>query len=131
MPLCGFNKKMLEGLVAFHEGLVEHGLIERSKVKGQSTAQTLQRELSDMDRFLAETGNLIDSNVRGLVEGITKYAKAFYHLIDREGIDGYKEVVAKLNELYFQMDDKFYRELEGKSDDMKELVSYLNEVNFK
>ncbi len=128
MPLCGFNQKMLEGLIALHEGLVEHGLVERSRIGGQSVDQTLQRELSDMDRFLGEIDNLTDPEVRELTEALTKYARAFYKLIEREGIDKYKQTIRALNQFYVKMDDKFYKDLEGKSGDMKSLVSYLNEV---
>lgn len=32
MPLCGFNQQMLEGLNAFHEGLVE-SVIENQKIE--------------------------------------------------------------------------------------------------
>lgn len=128
MPLCGFNQKMLEGLIAFHEGLVEHGIVERSRIRGQSVDQTLQRELSDMDRFLGEIDNLTDSKIRELTEALTNYARAFYKLIERDGIDKYKQTVRALNQFYVKMDDKFYKDLEGKSGDMKNLVSYLNEV---
>ncbi len=120
---------MLEGLVAFHEGLVEHGLVERSRIRGQSVDQTLQRELSDMDRFLAETNNLADPEVRELTEALTNYAKAFYKLAGREGIGDYKDTVRKLDEFYVKMDDKFYKELENQPDDMKKLVGYLNQVS--
>jgi len=128
MPLCGFNQKMLEGLIAFHEGLVEHGLVERSRIRGQSVDQTLQRELSDMDKFLGEIDNLTDPQVRELTEALTNYARAFYKLIEREGIDKYKQTIRALNQFYVKMDDKFYKDLEGKSGDMKDLVSYLNEI---
>ena len=128
MPLCGFNQKMLEGLVAFHEGLVEHGLVERSRIRGQSVGETLQRELSDMERFLGETNNLADPQVKELTEALTNYAKAFYKLVDIEGVDKYKQTVRALNDFYVKMDDKFYRDLDGKPEDMKQLVSYLNEV---
>ena len=33
MPLCGFNQKMLEGMEAFHEGLVEFVINEKEKQK--------------------------------------------------------------------------------------------------
>jgi hypothetical protein len=128
MPLCGFNQKMLEGLVAFNEGLVEHGIVERSRIRGQSTDETLQRELSDMNRFLGETNNLADPQVRDLTEALTNYAKAVYKIIARQGIDNYKQTVKALNEFYVKMDDKFYRDLEGKPQDMKKLVQYLNKV---
>ncbi|MEK6895300.1 MAG: hypothetical protein AABX48_02160 [Nanoarchaeota archaeon] len=119
---------MLEGLTAFHEGLIEHGLVERSKIRGQSVDQTLQRELSDMERFLGETKNLADPQVRELTETLANYAMAFYKLVNREEIGNYQQTVKKLGEFYFKMDDKFYRDLEGKPDDMKQLVGYLNEV---
>ncbi len=128
MPLCGFNQKMLEGLVAFHEGLIEHGLVERSRIRGQSVEETLQRELSDMERFLDETNNLADPKIRELTEALTNYAKAFYKLVDIEGVDKYKQTVRALNDFYVKIDDKFYRDLEGKPENMKQLVGYLNEV---
>lgn len=129
--MCGFNQKMLEGLVAFHEGLVEYGLIERSRLRSQSVDETLQRELSDMDRFLRETNNLADSEMRELTESLTRYAKAFYKLINREGIKDYQGTVIALNQFYAKMDDKFYKDLEGKPEDMRELVEFLNETQLK
>ena len=126
MPLCGFNKKMLEGLVAFHEGLVEHGLIDRAELKGQSVEKTLETELSDMERFLGETHRITDPQKRSITEAITNYAKAFYELVGEQGIDDYRQVVQGLNEFYRKMDDKFYSELEGKPDDMKQLAIYLD-----
>jgi hypothetical protein len=126
MPLCGFNQKMLEGLVAFHEGLVENGLIDRAKLKGQSVEKTLETELSDMERFLGETYRINDSQKRAITEAITNYAKAFYELAGEQGINDYRQVVQGLNEFYRKMDDKFYSELEGKPDDMKLLATYLD-----
>lgn len=126
MPMCGFNQKMLEGLVAFHEGLVEHGLIARARKKNQSVEQTIQNELGDMRRFLGETHKIADPQVREMVESITTYAKAFYQLLGTKGINKYMGVIQGLSEFYRKMDNKFYSELEGKEDDMKKLVEYLN-----
>ena len=33
-----------------------------------------------------------------------------------------------LNKFFWEMDNKYYTELEGKSDDMKKLVEYLNKI---
>jgi len=126
MPLCGFNQKMLEGLVAFHEGLVEHGLIDRAEKKGQSVEQTLKAELSDVERFLVETYRIDDPQKKAITEAITNYAKAFYQIIETQGVDDYKQIVKGLNEFYRKMDNKFYSELEGKKDDMQQLAEYLN-----
>ena len=51
MPLCGFNQKMLEGRGNFNEGLVEHGILDRSEKKKQTTEQTINKELEDMSCF--------------------------------------------------------------------------------
>lgn len=128
MPLCGFNKKMLQGLIAFQEGLVEHGLVERARIRGQSVDETLQRELTDMNRFLGETNNLADSDVRELTEALTNYAKAFYKVISRNGVENYEQTIRALNGFYAEMDRKFYGDLEGKPEDMKQLVRHLNEI---
>ncbi len=129
MPLCGFNQKMLDGLRAFNEGLVEHGLIERSKRKQQTIDDTLGAELADMERFLRETPALNDPRVRRIVEGLTTYASAFYGLMPGQNISEYQKIVQGLNDLFEKMDSQYYAELEGKPDDMKQLVQYLNTLN--
>lgn len=126
MPMCGFNQKMLEGLIAFHEGLVEHGLIDRAKKKNQSVEQTLEGELKDMARFLEETHRIEEPQKREVIGALTKYAKAFYQFIGTRRINDYKQIVQELSEFYRKMDDKFYSELEGKGDDMRQLAEYLN-----
>lgn len=126
--MCGFNQKMLEGLAAFHEGLVEHGIIERSKIRGQTTSQTIKREFEDMERFLRETNRIADPEVREMTEAITQYARAFYNLIQSRGIENYQQTIRKLNDFYVEMDRKYYSELEGKTEDMKHLAEHLNEI---
>ena len=126
MPLCGFNQKMLDGLRAFNEGLVEHGLIERSERKQQTIDDTLGAELADMKRFLRETPALSDPKVKKLVEGLTIYAQGVYEVMQGQNVSKYGEVVRTLNGLFDGMDSKYYSELEGKTDDIKQLVQYLN-----
>jgi len=74
MPFCGFNEKMLKGLTALSEGLVEHGLKFRCEKNGETIEQGIKREISDMTRLLAETYRIDDSAKRFLTEGIVKYA---------------------------------------------------------
>ena len=126
MPLCGFNQKMLDGLRAFNEGLVEHGLIERSERKRRTIDDTLSVELKDMQRFLTETHALKDPRVRKIVEGLTRYAQGVYELMQGQDVSKYQELARTLNDLFEGMDSKYYSELEGKPDDMKRLVQYLN-----
>lgn len=129
MALCGFNEKMLEGLTAFHEGLVEHGIIERSKKKNQSLEKTIENELNDMKRFIKEIPKIENPEIREVTDSLTKYANAFYKLIQKTGINNYKDTIKFLNNFYFKMDEKFYNELEGKPDDMKQLALYLNKIS--
>ncbi len=129
MPFCGFNKDMLEGMKLFHRGLIEHGIIERSKRKNQMTEETINKEIGDMERFRKELSVIEDSEIRELIRTLTEYACAFYKLLQREGIEDYEKLIEKIGNLYFKMDDKFYSELEGKPDDMKQLAVYLNEIS--
>ena len=129
MPMCGFNKEMLEGIKLLHTGLIEHGIIERSKKKNQMTGETINKEIEDMGRFQKELSAIEDSEIRELIRTLTEYACAFYKLLQREGIENYEKLIEKINDLYFEMDNKFYSELEGKPDDMKQLAIYLNKIN--
>lgn len=174
------NEKMLKGLKGFHKGLVEHGIILRSKNKNQTFKETIKKELDDMDRFQKEIHRIKDYETRELIRALTEYACAFYKLIQKRGIENYKKTIEFLdklyldldnknnfkenmeikeliealikyitffnklvekksvdnyrktidlvNKFYFEMDDKYYSELEGKPEDMKQLAEYLNKV---
>ena len=129
MPLCGFNEKMLKGLNAFNEGLVEHGLKFRSEKNNETIEQAIKREISDMTRLLSEIHRIDDNAKRILTEGIAKYAMGFYLLMRKNNIEEYKEIIGKISEYFRFMDDKYYSELDGKPDDMKELAELLDEKN--
>ncbi len=129
MPICGFNEKMLKGLMALTEGLVEHGLEYRCEKNGETIDQGIKREISDMTRLLAEIPKIQDSSKRILTEGIVKYAQGFYMLARKTGIEDYKAVIETVLQYFQSMDRKYYGELQGKSDDMEELAKYLNNVN--
>ena len=135
MALCGFNEKMLEGLTAFNEGLVEYGLIERSDKNNETLDQAIKREISDMTRLSLETDKIEDGAKRVLTEGIIKYAMGFYLIMRSKGVENiaknYKQIIGEINEYFNSMDNKFYSELEGKPDDMKQLVQYLDKINLE
>ena len=128
MPICGFNQGMLDGMKGFHKGLVEHGIIDRAKLKNKTANDVIENEIRDMDRFLREARNIKDPEIREVIENLTKYARSFYLLIDKIGLDKSHEIISSLNKIYFEMDRKYYRELEGKKNDMKKLVEHLNKV---
>ncbi len=174
------NEKILKGLRGFHKGLVEHGIIFRSKIKNQTFQETIEKELDDMDRFQKEIHRIKDPEIRDLTMALTEYACAFYKLVEKKGVENYKEVIEFLdkaysnmdkallkeseetreltealmryidcfnklvekkgiskyketidfvNRFYFEMDNKYYSELEGKPDDMRQLAEYLNEIS--
>ncbi len=126
MPVCGFNEKMLKGLAAFNEGLVEHGLVHRSEKNGETVEQGIKREISDMTRLLCEIHRIEDVSKRTLTEGIVRYAMGFYLIMRKNNVEDYKEVIERISEYFRLMDEKYYSELEGRPDDMQELTEFLN-----
>ncbi len=128
MAFCGFNEDMLKGLELFHKGLVEHGIINRSKKKGQSIDETIERELNDMLRFQKEIPRISNLQIRELTQNLTSYACSFYKLLQEKGINNYSQLAENLGNFYFEMDRKFYSDLEGKPDDMKLLAEHLDKV---
>lgn len=127
MPFCGFNEKMLKGLTAFNEGLVEHGLLYRSEKNGESVEQGIKREISDMTRLLSELHRIDDAAKRTITEGIVKYAVGFYLIMRKNDVRDYKAVVEEIGKYFQLMDEKYYSELEGRPDDIKELMEFLDD----
>lgn len=127
MPVCGFTEGMLEGLTAFNKGLVEHGLMYRSEQNGETIEQGIKREISDITRLLVELPRIDDSAKRMMTEGIVKYAMGFYLIMNSKNIQDYQEVIRKINDYFHFMDDKYYSELEGRANDMRDLTKFLND----
>lgn len=128
MPMCGFNQKMLDGVKDFHEGLVDHGITDRAKLKDKTADEIIENEIRDMDAFLREIYNIKDLETREAIENLTKYARSFYLLVRKIGIKKSSKIISSLNKLYFEMDRKYYSELEGKKDAMKKLAEHLNSL---
>ncbi len=126
MAMCGFNQKMLEGLTALSEGLVEHGLKDRSEKNNETIEQGIKREISDMTRLLEELPRIDDSAKRIMTEGIVRYAQGFYLIMRKNNVENYKEVIGKIMDYFFFMDNKYYSELEGKPNDMRDLAKLLD-----
>jgi len=127
MPICGFNEKMLKGLAALTEGLIEHGLVYHCEKNGETIEQGIKREISDMARLIPELNRIGDSAKRILTEGIVKYAQGVYMLARKTGIENYKDNISKIMNYFKSMDSKYYDELEGQPEDMKDLAEFLNE----
>ena len=129
MPICGFNEKMLSGLTAFTEGLAEHGLVYRGQQNGETIPQGINRELSDMSRLIPELHRIDDSPKRIMTQGVVKYAQGFYMHLKKLGIENHKETIGNVINYFKSMDEKYYSELEGQEEDMKNLTKFLNEIN--
>jgi len=117
---------MLEGLTALSEGLVEYGLEHRCEQNGETIEQGIKRELSDMARLIPELYRIDDTAKRILTEGIVRYAQGFYMVMRKTGIENYEETIAGIMDYFKSMDAKYYGELEGQPEDMRNLVAYLN-----
>ena len=104
MPICGFNQKMINGLDGFQTGLVEHGIIKRSKLKGKTHEEIFKRELDDMIRFQKEMHRIEDSELRALTKALTDYARAFYKLVYKNGIKNYQDTIKFLNRFFWEME---------------------------
>ena len=125
---CGFNEKMLKGLNEFNEGLVEHGLLFNSKKNNESIEQAIRREISDMARLLTETHRIDDSAKRLMTEGLVQYVMYFFMLMRKKNIEEYKDIVKNIGEYFKKMDDKYYSDFNGKPEDMRAIVEFLNEI---
>ena len=125
---CGFNDDMFEGLRLFHKGLIEHGILERSKNKKQSLETTIKKELDEMRRFQKKVYLIKDPRIQELTKTLTDYVISFYEFMGERGVNNYRDLIKKINDYFFEMDRKFYSELEGQPDDMRKLAEYLNKI---
>ncbi len=125
---CGFNSKMAESLASFSEELIKYGLEERSKNNKETIEQAIKREISDMTRFLLESKDITDSAKRLMTTGLVNYVIGFYINIISKDVQNSKEIIKKITNYFLEMDKKYYYELEGSLEDMKDLVKFLNEV---
>ena len=110
MPLCGFNKKMIDGLRQFGEGLYEQAE-KRAAEDGVSLRTSFENEVEEMDFFLqilSENSN----RLQGLI-GVTNLAQFLYRNV--QGLEQPKEQFLKGSEkllaFLVKMDDKYYKEL--------------------
>lgn len=132
MPLCGFDKQMLDGLSMFYEGLAE-AVIRKSKANEITMVQAIETEIKEMNEFVDELSGLHDVLARQKLIGITNYAQSFYQEIlkrnehSKRDIRQIMEEIIKETRNFLFMVDKMYEEhFRQKSSPMKELVSWIN-----
>ena len=76
MPICGFNEKMLKGLTALTEGLVEHGLI----IGRKKTYQIELPPLGNRELFLAFLLGFFDGDGKA---GSTRITSSSYKFLNQ------------------------------------------------
>jgi hypothetical protein len=124
---CGFNQKMLETLSGFNQELITYGLVLKSKENKETIEQAIQREISDMSRFLNETHRIKDASKRMMIEGLLNYCIGFYMNMRRNDATDYEAIAKKLGEFFMFMDNLYYSKLHGLPDDMEQLAEALNQ----
>lgn len=128
MALCGFNKTMLEALNSFNKELINFGLVSRTKNNGETINQGIKREISDMTRLLHETHRIDDAGKRMMTEGLVTFVQGFYITTRKNGVEKSEKTIENIGKYFEAMDSKYYGEFEGKPEDMKELIEFLNKI---
>lgn len=132
MPMCGFDKQMLDGLGMFYKGLAE-AVLRKSKESNITVEEAISIELKDMNDFLKELVILSNELNKHKLIGITNYAKAFYlgalKQSKEEGIlikEAMDNQIKETRNFLFEVDKHFYDHLEGKKEKpMTELVKWI------
>lgn len=93
--------------------------------------ENYKRVLDDLDEIyvnLDEKYNSLGKEEKELVEALKNYGVYFNRFLNRNGSEKSQRVIEFLNKFFWEMDNKYYSELEGKPEDMKQLAEYLNGI---
>jgi len=124
---------MIYGLNLLTEGFVEHGLILRSKLQNENIPDRLSAERNDLERFISEAPNIDDPNIRDMVLGVALIARGFYNTLESDDVTKglYPANIKKVCDLIHNIDEQYYGGFQGKSDDMKLIVDWINKYERK
>lgn len=64
MPLCGFDKQMLDGLDSFYRGLAR-AVIRKSKEKNVLVKDAMEHQISETRKFLFDIDNYYYQHLEG------------------------------------------------------------------
>jgi hypothetical protein len=91
MPLCGFNKKMIEGIALYSEGLFD-ATIERGRQNNVDDISAVTTEVHEINLFLKAlkakytTPDDIDKKIAQMIYGIAVFSGALFDsTLDRHG----------------------------------------------
>ena len=132
MPFCGFDKRMLDGLDMFYEGLIR-AVENKSKKRRVSLDKILEEEMNEMHMFSQELNNLNNKISRQSLMGVTYLAQALYKgaadYSKQKNIplsEALKEQKAHLRSLFYKTDEYYETRCRGKPNPMKYLVDEIN-----
>ena len=130
---CGTNTKMVYGLSLLFEGFVEHGLILRGKINNEPIQKRLNTELNDLARFIKQSSDIQDQDIKDIILGIAVIARGFYKNLEEEDIISgrYPIKIKQICDLILGIDNQFYKEYEGKVEDMELIVDWINNSGVK
>lgn len=139
MPLCGFDKKMLDGLEMFYDGLID-AVERKTKLKGIRLEEVVAKEINDMHAFLRELEKLENPNDRQALIGVTNLAQALYIGAANHSQKGVlhpsleltlPDTKARYKKLFEETDRKYEEECKDKANPMSYLVDLINKFKDK
>ncbi len=125
MAMCGFNKKMLDGLKLFGEGLYDQAVKNAAK-NSLSLRESFEWEVQEMDIFIPIVAQKSAAKFQAL-RGIAEYAQSLYK--NAQGLDDpkntYFEALNENLEYFVEVDRVYYDELFPKIGKQKEALEEL------
>lgn len=140
MPFCGFNKKMIGGLIMFLEGIYE-ATVKRGKEAEVTDSEAFENELLDMSIFKTQIDEELLKNVEIqnrfalAVVSIAEFSKTLFEQIAHEAAEGseydnsFKKTVKRLSVILEGLENK-HQELKilyPREKAIKDTVSWLKD----
>jgi uncharacterized protein YaaN involved in tellurite resistance len=122
MPLCGFNKKMIDGIAIFSEGLFE-ATLQRGEENKHDASRAIKNEVTEIELFInrlkRKYGAAVDTpkKMAEMIYGIAVFAGALFESTlaeansDKEVKDAFDRKVKAITE--------FLERVEAKHQDLK------------
>lgn len=135
MPLCGIDDQMLDGLSMFKKGLMEAVIRKSEEYEGKlkfSITHAINEELQEMDEFLEALPGISDECRRQKLEGIIRYAQAFY----QSALKRYKEEGGTMQEtmeteiketrtFLYEVDKAYEEQFKGQQGSLRKLALWI------
>lgn len=127
MPLCGFNQKMVDGIVMFGDGLLS-ATLERGRANNMGDTGAIEVEVSEIRQFIDALKNKYgflersDKVMGEMIYGIAVFADGLFRAALSETDHSTGDVSSAFNREINKVGD-FLRELELEHQRVKKLLS--------